>query len=420
MNQNGRGAAPLATLEEPQVAAVGGNYKLTFPTDIGATITVKVSRVKDSSRGDTSAEFQIKAFGGLWPTFDHIARLNMLSSSTKNSIAKELGDTAQAFGLGKSGWRAMLEQTSLYVLKDHRQGTPVTDTGDYEMTDQPIEHRVAPLLEDRQASVIFGDGDTGKSFLAAYLGYLVVTGRESAGIKGALGNVLYLDYETDLRTTARRVELIANGFGEARPNHFMYRSMTQTLAADFERVRDAVAEHSIDLVIVDSAAMACGEPESAAETAAYFRALAGLECTSLTIAHVSKAGKEAEPFGSIFWRNVPRATYRVLSTQGPDGLRVGLRHTKSNNARRLPEMAFEFRFTDDTVTVSPGNPDDIDDMEAGAPLAKRISKLLITDGAKTVAELSAALGSTEGTIRSALNRMTGAVRGANHKWSLKA
>ena len=81
--------------------------------------------------------------------------------------------------------------------------------------------------------------------------------------------------------------------------------MVQIFAADFERVNRVVRDKQIKLVIVDSAAMATGEPESADATAQYFRALAGLDTTTLTIAHVAKAGREREPFGSIFWRQCP-------------------------------------------------------------------------------------------------------------------
>ena len=99
--------------------------------------------------------------------------------------------------------------------------------------------------------------------------------------------------------------------------------MVQIFAADFEHVNRLVRDEQIKLVIVDSAAMATGEPESADATAQYFRALAGLDTTSLTIAHIAKADNQRAPFGSIFWRNSPRSIYRAHSGHSGATLNMG-------------------------------------------------------------------------------------------------
>ena len=100
-----------------------------------------------------------------------------------------------------------------------------------------------------------------------------------------------------MTTTTERVKLLAAGFDSPPSKGFHYLSMVQIFAADFDRINRHVRDNNVKLVIVDSAAMATGEPESADATAQYFRALAGLDTTTLTIAHVAKAGREREPFG---------------------------------------------------------------------------------------------------------------------------
>ena len=295
---------PEFSFGPPSVSARGGLYTLTFQPKYG-NVVVDVSRIKESSRGDVTAEFRIKGRPiGAGVEVGLRSRLNMLSATTKRSTAKEMFDRGPDY-LDDGGWRTLLEMACDKVLDLHRQGTPAVDMATHELTYSGPRYRIGPLLEERQATVLFGDGGSGKSMLAAALGQLVVTGRDHAGLKPHIGNVLYADYETDVTTTTERVKLLEAGFDSPPSTGFHYLSMVQIFAADFERVNRVVRDKQIKLVIVDSAAMATGEPESADATAQYFRALAGLDTTTLTIAHVAKAGREREPFGSIFWRQCP-------------------------------------------------------------------------------------------------------------------
>jgi hypothetical protein len=162
------------------------------------------------------------------------------------------------------------------------------------------------------------------------------------------------------------------------PENFFYRQTFQTLAADIEQINRVVMEKHIELVIIDSAAAAVGEPESAAMTTEYFRALRSLRIATATIAHVSKGGRENEPFGSIFWRNLPRANFRVNASHEPgdDRFVIGL-----------------------TVTDYP-------ELAKGLSLGQRISAALLKGGL-TVKELAETLDENEGHIRGALNRGKG-------------
>ena len=157
-------------------------------------------------------------------------------------------------------------------------------------------------------------------------------------------------------------------------------------------------------MIIDSAAFATGEPESAEATAGYFNALRALEVTTLTIAHVSKTGQESHPYGSIFWKNGPRSIYRALSEQRDNLLHVGIRHTKANNGPLHHDRAFDFTFGDNIIMASPGEPRDIEPMEANAPLASRIMDQLEAEALKP-AELAETLGTPAATVRSRLSKM---------------
>ena len=400
----------------------GGVHKLTYGlkdrTRMDVQITVTVSRVKEASSGSTSAEFSVTATGDKIPTFKLTWNQNMLALRSRASAGKDLAG-ADGVYLDEDAWKHVIQLTCQRVLERHRQGVPSIALIDQDSPSEGRQWRLGPLLEDKEHSLLFGDGNAGKSFLATLAGFLVVTGREALGMKPQQGNVLYCDYETNPRTAADRLKMIAAGYGESKPDFFRYLPMVQTLANDFERVNREVELHSIDLVIVDSAAAATGEPELSGPTNEYFRALNGLECTTLTIAHVAKTGKEIAPFGSAFWRNLPRSNFRVESKQDHAGLKIGLRHTKSNNGPPEADRAFAFAFSDDMITVSTANPDDVDGMEAGAPLAQRITKLINSDGAKTIPEIAAALDSPQAVIRTTIGRITGMGRLSDGRYGWK-
>ena len=394
---------PQFSFGPPSLSARGGLYTLTFQPAYG-NVVVDVSRIKESSRGDVTAEFRIKGRPiGAGVEVGLRSRLNMLSATTKRGTAKELFERGPDY-LDDGGWRTLIEMSCDKVLDLHRQGAPAVDMATHELTYSGPRYRIGPLLEERQATVLFGDGGSGKSMMAAALGQLVVTGRDHAGLKPHIGSVLYADYETDVTTTTERVKLLAAGFDSPPSKGFHYLSMVQIFAADFDRINRVVRDNNVKLVIVDSAAMATGEPESADATAQYFRALAGLDTTTLTIAHVAKAGREREPFGSIFWRNAPRSIYRALSGHSGATLHMGLRHTKSNNGTLQPDRAYNFTFSDDRVTVKQSDPLAIENMESGAPLRVRIERLL-SNGPMSPAKISEELAVKDGNVRSTLRRL---------------
>jgi hypothetical protein len=266
-----------------------------------------------------------------------------------------------------------------------------------------------PFLQERQATLIFGEGDTGKSWLGILMGVLVSQGLSHLNMEAQLGNVLYLDYETDEDTLWERVNMITAGLDIPIPEGFFYRQMHQLIAADFQQINRLVVDNNIALVVVDSAAPAVGEPESSAPTNEYFAALRSLRTSTLTIAHVSKGGKENEPFGSIFWRNLPRANFRVTASHEPGASQfvIGLKHTKSNNGKRLRDRAFQIDFSEGAAVFSPADIADVPSLMEGQSHGQRITTAL-KRGAMSVQELEGVLdGVTYNVLYQTLNRGEG-------------
>lgn len=380
----------------PTLKQGGGIYELIWHQE---SIVARLDKVVEDSKYNTFAEVLIRSSIPGVPQHLHQARVNLTSTTARSALVRQLATIAPDVH-----WNGLVEQMAVKVLEAHREGEPLIQFAEYAPSER-VGYRVSPLLQEKQNTVVYGEGESGKSYLSIYLAVLVATGIPRTGFVPEPGGVLYLDYETDRDTMWDRVNLITAGLGVAIPDNLFYRYMHQPLAADIETIQKMVFERNIDLVIVDSAAPACSEPESASFVAEYFRALRSLQATTLTIAHITKNTRDAAPFGSVFWRNLPRANFKVQAAREPgdDHFVMGLKHTKSNNGKRLRDIGVAVEFKDESVIFTPANLADVDGLANTLPLRDRI-KSSLKHGAMTVRELADELELAENTLRTTLNR----------------
>ena len=371
-----------------------------------ARIEAQIDRIYESTRRETFGEVLLQHTSKDITLYQ--GRVNLISQSAR---AKAAAETYQRFegtwDLTKAAWQHIFDTVCLRVLKDRRKGIPPVSAAAMEQP-APSRWRIKPYIQDGQATVLFGDGDSGKSMLATYWGTLTALGHLENHQVPEPGPVLYLDYETDAATWWERVDAMTNGLGVALPDTFHYRPMLgHRLADDITNVNKYVMDTGAELVIIDSAAPACGEPENVDAAVAYFNALRTLGPTvaTLTVAHLPKnALASNNPFGSTFWRNLPRANWKVESAHQADGtLLVGLRHTKSNNGIRNKDRAFKFDFADQIIRVYEGDPNQVDALADSRPVADKIADALI-DGAMTVQDIADAVDTSKNTVSVTLKR----------------
>ena len=399
----------------PAITAIGGLYRLKWEDE---QVVMHVERLYEDSHYQVSCEIQINTTAAGSPRHIHGgSRLNLTSSEARRRLAKYLGEDVMP-----NNWTSMLEQTAVMVLSEWRKGAPTIELAKH-TPKEALGMRVSPLLQERQATVFYGEGDTLKSFMGLFLAVLVRSGETQAGLHAEPGNVLYLDYETDEDTLWQRAQMIATGFGLSIPDGIFYRYMHQPLAADIQQVNRLILDLGIEFLVIDSAAPAVLEPESASMTTEYFRALRSLRITSLTIAHVAKNAKEASPFGSTFWRNLPRSNFRVTADRDVKHVTIGLKHTKSNNGRRLKDLGFCFKFDegDDRVVIESVPVKDVPGLARGLPPSEQIASAL-SHGALPAKEIYDALPNiSKSTIDSALRRRTDIFTNVRYGiWGLKA
>jgi len=381
----------------PTLSSIGGLYRLRWAEE---QVTIHLDRLYEDSHYQVSCEVQINSTAAGSPGHLHGgSRLNLTSTESRRRLAKYLNDDVMP-----NNWTAILEQAAVLVLTQWRKGPPTIELSKHTPR-EALGMRVNPLLQERQATVFYGEGDTLKSFMALFLGLLVRTGAEQAGLKPEPGNVLYLDYETDEDTMWQRAGMIADGLGLSLgiPAGIFYRYMHQPLAADVQQLNRLVLDLGIDFLVVDSAAPAVLEPESASMTAEYFRALRSLRITSLTIAHVAKHTRQLAPYGSTFWKNLPRANFMVTASREFEDVVVGLKHTKSNNGRRLHDLGFRFEFDPHRVVIKPEDPKNVPELARGLPPLDRIIGAL-SHGQKALKELAEELDLPTAVISPLLSR----------------
>ena len=338
-------------------------HDLDSPTDHGSTIFTfhELERVK-RSEFHAFLEVEIHHEG---KHHRYSSRLNLASDSARGNFCRSL---ARIVG-NKKEFDSQLSQAieSLtaelnQLPKSHR----VTEL-------EPITGNLMlfpPFLTDKSANLVFGDGSSTKSYLCIHLAISLVTGLPFAGFLPARKiNVLYLDYEDVGGKFADRVNRIAGGMAKtpdlADLENLRYMKARGVALPDMVgALREEILKHKIELLVIDSAAYACGaEIEKADAVIRYFNALDSLGIASLAIAHVTKGSMEQEnklkgqqhAIGSIYFHNGPRNIWNVVK-QGDENdqepvKKVCMFHRKCNDSRLARPVPLEVDFSHELKTT---------------------------------------------------------------------
>lgn len=395
-------------LPEPTVADQGDGWIVRVPAPTGtAVFDFQAFRL---FRGElqTDCEVWLEDAPGT-PKDHHWARLVLASTSGRQNFARELKEN-----LGDQQWLRLLSQAVGIV----RTAYVEDDAAEYiDMVDPTADrYLVAPLSLENRPSVLFGDGGTGKSFLAlrvAVCAMFRIGWGETFKAPDRRAKVMYVDYEADAGTMRRRLERVLAGADLDLPaGQFLYwHTKGRPFSELAEALRRRVIKDNIDLVIVDSAAGACGGSASDDDLAtAFFNALATLECGSLIVAHIPKDQKDTtKPFGSTVWSNRARTTWYCLAeTESEDTwLDVGLVHRKINDGKLHREpLGLRIHFQDPEGPIQFFTQEAAGWLDTHRPLPARIlDRLEDHFGGMSVPELAESLNMGEPTVRTTLHRM---------------
>lgn len=389
---------------EPTTAIEGDDYRITW-SDAVEFLAVAP---RESGEG-LHAEVTVSVRGVVvsW------GRLNLASTSMREGLVKKLDQAAAVIP-----WRERLELACRLVAERIRAGSPVIEIrpAPRPATDRDVIEDVLPAGE---TGIIYGDGDSGKGWLALTAAVSLITGRSFPHLRPTRGGlrVLYLDYEAAEAEIAARLDALCRGAGiTLPPGMFLYREMFRALADEAARIRADVARHRVNFVVVDSMVPAAGsDPEGADATIRTLNALRSLTGTSrLVIAHVNRMDADrtsgpARPWGSVFVRNLARATWEIRRAE-PDGedLVLGAYLTKRNDGKRgMPPWGLRFCFAPDgSVTVNDHPLIRTPDLLAKATTWQQVYAAL-SNGPKTAEAVALELDIKAETVRKTLERRRG-------------
>lgn len=339
---------------------------------------------------------------------------NIHASATRSSLAKALAEMARF----TFDWRTAINQLAIVVPDLWRQGEPVLRLADVE-TDSAPTFLIERILPEDDVTVMYGNGEAGKSLLLMGMQVAIASGQPYAG-RWAVRNpgpCLYLDWETNQNDQRRRFGRLSSGVPvpagfDSLP--IFYRRMTGSLADNFDVIQTTVDREGIRFVGGDSLGFAVGDDlDIAAAAIRVMDAARGLRTTFLFTAHITKEatrgvakGQPATIFGSKFFELSARMTWEVRG--GPNELddvkTIAMLNRKSNNVRHQEPLAFRVEFAPDYGPVTICDVNIADQPSGPASLSHRVAQLL-TKGAKTVGDLAQLTGASEESVRTVLRRM---------------
>jgi hypothetical protein len=398
----------------PTVYTIPGGYQFIWPVD---RVRVTVRRLRDERRGDTTkGEITVEANDPTTTEPIFQGQLTLTSPVSRRDVIKAL-----VYRAPDVRWVDVVEALCIQTLKMHRQGEPMLPVGTRPLSGGQ-RYRLWPMVPEGVSTVLFGEGGTGKSFIATLAAVLVQSGGAFVGLRAEQGNVLYLDYETSAETLNERVAAICTGL-QIPPFDIQYRYSFHPLADDIDSLRDMITDGGISFVVVDSLGPACGgDPNDAEMAIRMFNALRELRVTALLIDHIAKnqtEGGKPTPYGSVYKVNLARSVWQIKQGERSEDLAstVGIYHRKANYGPLRAPMGLTMRFTNDLneqlTCMSFGACAVIDDpaLSQEMPLRQRIvailksGKMTAHDIAVTLRENDARL--TDDTVRVTLNRMRG-------------
>lgn len=389
-------------MTDPLVSTHGERLVLTWQ---GAHLTVTFDRWQ-SAKDIISAEVTITTSAPGFNPHLTAGRLNLTSIGTRQQWAKRMTELYTV--IDGTAWIGLMESACLKALRHYRGGSPPVRLLPAPLGAGP-SWRVSPLLYEKLPTVIFGPGGSRKSFLGLWLALLVESGHSlDDSLRAVQGRAMYLDWESDADIAAYRMGRFQDGNPALTGTSPLYRRMTQPLSGDLPALAATIAEEGINVLILDSLAMACGGKDLADPSTAvsYFSALRQLPCTSLSIAHVPKNTENPTIYGSIFFTNIARMCWEIkCDTDEQTGTStIGLFNRKANE-RRHPPVGLQFHHdpTTEAITVTPTTLTDNEQFLDSAPLRQQLEHYL-QDGAKTASQLAALTGKSIAAVMMALNR----------------
>lgn len=368
---------------------------------------VKVTRIREE-RGQIHGEVAV-GLRYLNETLHlHEAHCNLSSTRSRTDLTKRL----QAAHGDITEWAEIVEVVCVRSIKRFRQGRPSVWIDEVPFR-ETIEPRLEPFVYQRQPAVLFGDGGAGKTTFCLSMGVAIATGEPFLSYYPRQCPVLYLDWEADEETVARRVQLIKNGMDITTHVQLRYKRMYGLLSEQLDEIAAEVADNGYGFVIIDAMGKATASaPEGAAAALTLFDGMDSLEVDYLIIDHMDKISasngtKNPRPYGSTYKYNSARSVWYAKS-QGEPGeseIYVKMEHIKGNDLTKSKPVPLKIEFGPSSTCITRTSWEDMPEEVRGRPSMESQIKDVLEEGPKTVPEIAKAMKAKTDSVRVILNRM---------------
>jgi AAA domain len=395
----------VSGLKRPEYQRIGDDFLYTYGVQ---GIRLELSGITDSRREGFHAQVVVRANVGKlsW------GRLKLDSDRERASLARSLSATIPDFP-----WMNALTQIAEMTFTMFREGEPTVRLTDVPAPREP-SYLADPLLPLNETTILYGDGDAGKSTVALWIALCVALGRGGIGFDlPRSGPVLYVDWETNAETHARRLRRLAEGMGVTGSLDVHYRRVVRPVGEEIRNLQHEVHRLGAVLVVVDSLGFCTGGGygesinDSSVATAA-MNALRSLNVTRLALHHISHAAAgngngSSAPTGSRYFRNAARCLWEIQrSPLSPDLANIGLYNRKMNDdGKREQPIAWQMDYGEsrgDPITLTATTLTDDPDLLHKLSIGEQIAIYLKTHGRATVGELTILTNSTDRGVRKAL------------------
>lgn len=405
----------MGVMPAPRVTATPGCYILTWAL-AGVQVDFQADHLKSHTDGRLQARVRITVtLPDESQMVPHHGALNLAAGRSRREVSRALEERLPREGLN---WDQVIEESCRLILEHEEEGSPVEPL--MRVASIEVEYLLRPLLLHHLPVVWYAPGGSGKSWLAMYAALLVQNGLHFHDESALQANTLYLDWEVTKEEAGRRCTMLAKGL-QCRcigaELHFpLYRRCTASIQDEASEIAKAVAKHSVGLLIVDSAGPACGGDVMSGELAIQLfntlrKVAASTNAAVLILTHTTKADRREEnqrrlPIGSVYFENLPRATWEIRPHETGDRrvLELGMFPRKQNMARPEP-VGLRLSFERDAVIVDTTTADDVL-TEQGATRGVILAEL--AQGQASIAELVEATGAAASTVRWHLMKLSGA------------
>lgn len=354
-------------------------------------------------------------------------RINLLSASAREGLARILGKHFAGAGLT---WISIINR-AVVLVRETLAGFDITDSSEPDPGARPAPFVIDGLVVEGGGTILHGLPKRGKSQAALAMTVAIDAGLPSGVFRVARARpCLYINLERSRDSMLARLARInsALGLDARRPLRFIH-ARGKGLAAILPKVRKAVKDHGIEVVVLDSISRGgFGDLNANQVGNAWIDAMNGLSVAWVAIGHQPRPREDGGPphlYGSIF-QDAGADVLVSLQSKAVEGNRllVTLTVSDANDFAKPDPIDLTYEFDGEgLVRIRHAAGDELVELEEMKPLKGRdaIVALLRDEGPAKSADLSKKLKRSQTNVSRDLGLLSrdGLVeRGTDGVWSV--